>query len=263
MILSFRGFWTCGLWIYQFEYKWKNLFARYPTLYLSTKILLPLPESANYPKSLFNLKTLLPLLEEVYISPNRNPKKQAKRSWLKYYSHLWPCMFVKHLFRNKTQNHKIYMKEQIACKLKKQHHVPSPTMQKINNHICILFCIESIGRGFGHTNGYTGTLVKTRVSWRYLNFQRTAGSQFFKYFRIRRWLVLVVWKILESKNHWLQLPISRTLKEPAVFMKEYGSYLSPVLWFFWELWLYTRTGSLIFTNLRLWRSKTKVTRTKF
>jgi hypothetical protein len=61
----------------------------------------------------------------------------------------------------------------------------------------------------------------------------------------------------------LQLPISRTLKEPAVFMKEYGSYLSPVLWFFWELWLYTRTGSLIFTNLRLWRSKTKVTRTKF
>jgi hypothetical protein len=56
-------------------------------------MLLPLLESANYPKSLFNLKTLLPLLEEEYISkPQQEPKKQAKESWLKYYSQLGPLL---------------------------------------------------------------------------------------------------------------------------------------------------------------------------
>jgi hypothetical protein len=86
-------------------------------------------------------------------------------------------MSVKQLFGNKTQNHKVYIKEQIACKLKKQHHVPSPTTCKINNHICISFCIESIGRGFGHTNGYTGTLVKTSVV-EIFEISKNRGSSF-------------------------------------------------------------------------------------
>lgn len=149
---------------------------------------------------------------------------------------------------NKTQNHKIYIKEQIACKLKKQHHVPSPTMQKINNHICI-WILHWINR--------KGLWVKTRVV-EIFEISKNRWFQFFKYFRIRRWLVLVVWKILESKNRWSPLPSSRTLKKPAVFMKELV-VMSPVIWFFWELWLYTRTGSLIFTNLWLWRLRTALT----
>jgi hypothetical protein len=91
-------------------------------------------------------------------------------------------------------------------------------------------------------------------------FIRNNQFWFLNYFRIRESLVLDLWKYQNQRTAH-PFYIKKTLKK-AVFMKE----LATNWWFYdwlinffkkqWELWLHTRTGSLIFWEPWLWILRT-------